>query len=216
MKLLGAVLLLAANGFAGERAVLSNGFVMRADRHEIAGDQVKLYLNGGSIELSAAQIERFEAEPAPPEPPAAVVQKPAPSARELLAEAARRYGLPARFLESVAKTESGFRNDAVSPKGAIGIMQLMPETARKLGADPTDPWQNVDAGTRFLRDLLLKYQDDDYQVRKALAAYNAGPAAVDRYNGVPPYRETVQYVERIIRQSGRAVKLPSKRVPSRE
>jgi soluble lytic murein transglycosylase-like protein len=202
MKLLGAVLLLAANGFAGERAVLSNGFVMRADRHEIAGDRVKLYLNGGSIELSAAQIERFEAEPAPPEPPAAVIQKPAPSARELLAEAARRYGLPARFLESVAKTESGFRNDAVSPKGAIGIMQLMPETARKLGADPTDPWQNVDAGTRFLRDLLLKYQDDDYQVRKALAAYNAGPAAVDRYNGVPPYRETVQYVERIIRQSG--------------
>jgi len=81
---------------------------------------------------------------------------------------------------SVAKAESGFRADAVSPKGAVGIMQLMPATARKLGADPTDPRQNVEAGTRYLSELLLKYKDDPYQVRKALAAYNAGPGAVER------------------------------------
>jgi soluble lytic murein transglycosylase-like protein len=80
----------------------------------------------------------------------------------------------------------------------------MPATARELGADPSDPQQNVDAGTRYLATLLLKYQNDPYQVRKALAAYNAGPGAVDRYQGVPPYRETVQYVERVIQQSGLA------------
>jgi soluble lytic murein transglycosylase-like protein len=96
--------------------------------------------------------------------------------------------------------ESGYDPAAVSPKGAIGIMQLMPQTARQLGADPRDPRQNVDAGARYLVELLRKYQDDDYQVRKALAAYNAGPKAVERYQGVPPYRETMDYVRRVIRQ----------------
>ena len=200
MKLLGLAILLAANALSAERAILSNGFEMRIDRHEVTGDRTELYLHGGSIELPTAQIVRYEVEPGP----AQLKEDPKPSASaiELLREAAQRYGLPARLLESVAKAESGFRNDAVSKKGAIGIMQLMPETARTLGADPKDPRQNVDAGVRFLRDLLLKYQDDAYQVRKALAAYNAGPAAVDRYNGVPPFRETVQYVERIMTQSG--------------
>jgi soluble lytic murein transglycosylase-like protein len=90
--------------------------------------------------------------------------------------------------------ESGFQPWAVSPKGAIGLMQLMPDTAQALGADPRDPAQNVDAGARYLRDLLEKY---NYGLRHALAAYNAGPGAVDKYNGVPPYRETINYVGRI-------------------
>jgi soluble lytic murein transglycosylase-like protein len=90
--------------------------------------------------------------------------------------------------------------DAVSAKGAIGLMQLMPGTAHLLGANPNDPRQNVDAGARYLTQLLRKYVDDPHQVRKAVAAYNAGPAAVDRYNGVPPYRETIDYVERVIGQ----------------
>jgi soluble lytic murein transglycosylase-like protein len=92
--------------------------------------------------------------------------------------------------------ESAFQIDAVSPKGAIGLMQLMPETAQLLGADPHDPAQNVDAGVRYLRDLLNKY---DGGLWRALAAYNAGPAAVDKYHWVPPYRETIDYVNRIDR-----------------
>jgi soluble lytic murein transglycosylase-like protein len=78
-------------------------------------------------------------------------------------------------------------------------MQLMPETAKAHSADPWDPKQNVEAGVAYLRELLVKYQDDPHQVTKALAAYNAGPGAVDKYNGVPPYRETIDYVMRVVR-----------------
>ncbi|RPI07710.1 MAG: lytic transglycosylase domain-containing protein, partial [Acidobacteriales bacterium] len=88
----------------------------------------------------------------------------------------------------------------VSSKGAIGIMQLMPRTARALQADPADPEQNVDAGARYLRELLIKYLDDPYQVRKALAAYNAGPAAVDRFDGIPPFPETQRYVRKVLQR----------------
>jgi len=114
----------------------------------------------------------------------------------MVREAAAREGLPAAFVESVAKTESSFNPTAVSPKGAIGVMQLMPSTAKALGAEPADTAQNIDAGTRLLRELLLKYNGD---VAKALAAYNAGEAAVDRYQGVPPYPETQHYVNTVIR-----------------
>jgi soluble lytic murein transglycosylase-like protein len=188
---------LAAAGlvYGGEWAVLGTGYTLRIERHEADGAQVRLYLNGGFVELPATAVARFEAD----EPkPVTVTAEPA----DLVGDAARRYGLPAGFLRSVAKAESGLRADAVSPKGAVGIMQLMPATARALGADPTDPQENVEAGTRYLSQLLLKYKDDPYQVRKALAAYNAGPGAVERYQGVPPYRETVEYVERVIKQAG--------------
>ena len=110
-------------------------------------------------------------------------------------EAALRSGLPPAFVESVAQVESGFRPDAVSPTGALGVMQLMPGTAKSLGADPHDTAQNIDAGTRLLRDLLVKYEGD---VVKALAAYNAGEGAVDKYRGVPPYNETRWYVKKVI------------------
>jgi soluble lytic murein transglycosylase-like protein len=139
---------------------------------------------------------------APPSPPPAAVPVAPPARpvdpRELVTRAAVRNGLPPEFLHSIAVVESGYRQDAVSPKGAIGIMQLMPQTARDLQADPSDAEQNVNAGARYLRQLLLKYMDDPYQVRKALAAYNAGPAAVDRYGGVPPYGETQRYVQRVL------------------
>jgi len=204
MTLAGVALLVASQGFAGEFAVLTNGHSMRIDRHETAGQNVRLYSGNGFVEMAACSVVRFEEEYRPMAAPVAQPQAAAEAVepQRLVEEAAKRYGLPPQFLSSVARAESGFRPDAVSPKGAIGIMQLMPATAQRLGADPADPRQNVEAGARYLSELLLKYQDDAYQVRKALAAYNAGPGAVDRYQGVPPYRETVAYVERVIRQAG--------------
>jgi soluble lytic murein transglycosylase-like protein len=201
--LAGAAFLLSGQAFGGEYAVLANGFSLRIDRHETAGSSVRLFFDGGYTELPVSEVTRFEAEFVP-EGPALPAEAGAaePTPEQLIDEAARRHGLPESFVRSVAKAESGFRADAVSPKGAIGIMQLMPETARSLGADPRDTRQNADAGARYLRELLLKYKDDPYQLRKALAAYNAGPGAVDRYNGVPPYRETQKYVERVIKQAG--------------
>ncbi len=199
MSRLAATLLLAANAFAGEYAILAGGSSMRVDRHEQNGERVRVFLNGGSIDFPAAAVVGFEQEyVAPPEPTPQAAASPAP--RELVSQAAGRWRLPPGFLHAVVMAESGYRADAVSPKGAIGLMQLMPGTARRLGADPHDPRQNVDAGARYLTELLRKYLNDPYQVRKAVAAYNAGPAAVDRYNGVPPYPETEAYVERVIRQ----------------
>ncbi|MBX9603802.1 MAG: lytic transglycosylase domain-containing protein [Bryobacteraceae bacterium] len=197
------LILMAAPLAAGEFAVLSNGFRIAADRHERVGDRILLHTEKGITELPASQvvaIEKEEVAPAPapavaPEPPKAVAPPPL-SPRELVDEAARRAGLPREIVHSVARAESAYRPDAVSPKGAIGIMQLMPATAAALNADPRDPRQNVEAGAMYLRQLLVKYDGD---VAKALAAYNAGPGAVDRYRGVPPYRETQQYVEKVIR-----------------
>ncbi|TAK31932.1 MAG: lytic transglycosylase domain-containing protein [Chloroflexota bacterium] len=122
---------------------------------------------------------------------------PVPSAfGDLIAEATRRYNLPSGLLPSVIKAESGFNPRAVSPAGAKGLMQLMDGTARTLGVrDSFDPAQNIDGGARFLRQLLDRYGGD---VRRALAAYNAGPGAVDRYGGIPPYPETQTYVSRIL------------------
>jgi soluble lytic murein transglycosylase-like protein len=193
-------LVVALPATAGEYAVLASGLRLHADRHETTDGEVRLYSGQGSIELPADQVQRFEADGyAPPRvTPAPAQQLPEPSARAMVTRAALRQGLPPALVHSVAAVESGYRKDAVSPKGAIGIMQLMPRTARELQADPRNPEQNADAGAKYLRDLLLKYQNDPFQLRKALAGYNAGPASVDRYKGVPPYRETIQYVEKVI------------------
>jgi len=198
------VLLAALSGscFAGEYAVLANGFRLHADRHETDGSIVRLYANGGVTEMPAPQIKGFEADEVVPPAPTPVLQ--VPTTEDLIADAAKRNGLPVEFVKSVVAAESAFRADAVSPKGAIGLMQLMPSTAREYGAEATDPRQNVEAGTQYLRDLLLKYQHDDHQVLRALAAYNAGPGTVDRYHGVPPYRETIDYITRVLRKYAKA------------
>jgi soluble lytic murein transglycosylase-like protein len=212
------LLTLAIPVWAGESAVLSSGLRLHIDRHEESGEVVRLYRGQAVTEMPKAFITAFE----PDEAPAAVAEAPAPppvqpsaqasappsapaaaapalaivtDARALVRAAAARAGLPAAFVESVAKTESGFDPAAVSPKGAIGVMQLMPATAKALGADANDPAQNIDAGARLLRELLLKYDGD---VVKALAAYNAGEPAVDRYQGVPPYPETQHYVNTVV------------------
>jgi soluble lytic murein transglycosylase-like protein len=187
--------------FGGEYAVLSNGFRIHAERHEIAGSSVLLYTKDGVTEMPAAAVASFETEeyvapPAPAPPAPARAPEPVKDATTLLRDAARRTGLPAALVESVARVESNLRPDAVSPKGALGVMQLMPATARELAADPHDIAQNIDAGARLLRDLLIKY---DGNVVKALSAYNAGSGAVDRYRGMPPYAETRDYVDKVIR-----------------
>lgn len=189
---------------AGEFAVLSNGFRVHADRHEKRGEVICLETQAGVTELPAGSVVGFEVEeyaapvplpPAAPSTAAAATVKAPKTPRQFIEDAAHQAELPPAIVHAVAKAESGYRTDAISPKGAIGMMQLMPATARDLQANPYDPEQNANAGARYLRDLLLKYNGN---VALALAAYNAGPGAVDRYGDVPPYRETRSYVNRVI------------------
>jgi len=187
--------------------VLKSGFRIYAERHEAIGTELRLYTPTGQIVLTGENVAGFEAEDytPPPPPPAVAPASQASSAtpKELVRRAARGQDLEDAFVplaESVAKIESSFQPDAISPKGAVGVMQLMPSTAAKLGADPYDAEQNVEAGVRHLRDLLVRYRDKDDQVRWALAAYNAGAGAVERFQGVPPYRETQLYVEKVLNE----------------
>jgi len=195
---------------AGEYVVLSNGFRIHADSHVTEGAIMRLQTSQGVIEIQASTVSGIEKEEYTPPPPpapappkaveAAIQDQPALTPKEMVTRAAINAGLPPAIVHSVAKTESGYRTDAISPKGAIGLMQLMPGTAAELNANPYDPTQNVEAGARYLRELLVKYENDPHQVSKAIAAYNAGPHAVDKYDGIPPYRETVDYVNRVLRE----------------
>ena len=202
MKSAAILLMFAWSAMAGEYAVLTSGARLYAERHEADGAKVTLYSQTGSTEMDAESVVRFEPEDyVTPQPPAdhsvAVAAVETIDTKALVDNAARKYGLPPELVRAVVAVESANRPDAVSGKGAVGLMQLMPATARELGADPKVAEQNVDAGTRYLRDLLLKY---DQRMFHALAAYNAGPGAVDKYHGVPPYRETHAYILKVLAQ----------------
>ena len=211
------VIALAVPVWAGENVVLASGLKLHADRHETEGGTVRIFSGGGVVEIPQTAVAGYEQEeivaPAPPAaavpdeknavtPAAAIPYTPA----ELAAWAAKKYLHPDSFVRSVMKAESGFQPNAVSPKGAIGLMQLMPDTARVLGVDPRDPRQNADGGAQYLRQLLARYESDPNQVLLALAAYNAGPAAVERYHGVPPYRETREYILRVLKNWDQSAK----------
>ncbi|MGD0500863.1 MAG: lytic transglycosylase domain-containing protein [Bryobacteraceae bacterium] len=200
MRYLGLLLCLAVCASAGEYVLFASGARLRVDRHEADGARVRLSTGDEWFEVDASAVRGYEKEDyTPPPPPVPPVVQPGPAVltpAELADQAADKYGLPRALVRSVMAAESNLDTRAVSPKGAIGLMQLMPATARDLGADPYDPARNVDAGVRYLRDLLLKYNS---RLWHALAAYNAGPEAVDKYRGVPPYPQTIDYINRISR-----------------
>ncbi len=176
-----------------EIALLSNGSTLKIESRRVDGADVVLVLRGGGeVSVSALQLIGVV--------PDEVVEEVGPGGdlRALAEAAARRHGLDPALVLAVVQVESGFRPDAVSPKGARGLMQLMPGTATRLGVeDSFDPEQNLDGGTRHLGDLIARYDGD---VKRALAAYNAGEGAVERHRGVPPYGETRAYVQSVLRR----------------
>jgi hypothetical protein len=181
-------------------AVLTNGFSIRHERREVVGSVTRLYLGAdrdGYVDVPTSEIDRFEKDlsPAPRE---AHNSQPM---NEVINAVSSRHHLDPDLINSVIHAESGFNPRAVSSKGAQGLMQLMPQTASKLGVtNAFDAGDNVEGGTRYLRELLERY---DFDLIKALAAYNAGPQRVEQYHGVPPYYETQAYVARIIRDFNR-------------
>jgi len=205
---------------AADSAVLRNGFAIRHERRKVIGTITRLYVDGDEssfVDVPTADIDHFEAAPdeaapvkAGPLQPgkderASQLQLRAPAGNvghpvdlnEVVKAASGTYRLDPDLVNSVIRAESGFNVRAVSPKGAQGLMQLMPQTASKLGVQNAfDPQANVEGGTRYLRELLERY---DFDLIKALAAYNAGPQRVEQYGGVPPYYETKAYVARIVR-----------------
>jgi soluble lytic murein transglycosylase-like protein len=191
--LLSLLLVLALAGSArAEIALLANGQTLKLTSHRAEDGQVVLVLRaGGEMGVPATAVQGFV-----PDEVLDEVDVPGGDLRALAAAAARRHGLDPGLVLAVVSVESGFQPKAVSRKGAQGLMQLMPQTASLLGvSDAFDPEQNLDGGARHLESLLSRYGGD---VRRALAAYNAGAGAVARHNGVPPYAETQGYVRKVL------------------
>ena len=213
-----AVAVLSSAARAAERVTLRNGYAMDCHHHAQIDLRVRLYLSSGEdnyIELAPEEIAEVESLPDPPAPPASTGPAPFSTAqnadaklspadlREMLALAGHEHNLDVDLLASLVKAESGGNARAVSRSGARGLMQLMPGTASELGVkDSFAPGENVHGGSVYLDALLTRYHDN---MALALAAYNAGPAAVDKYHGIPPYRETQLYVARVIHEFNRRV-----------
>jgi hypothetical protein len=200
------LLSMAATCHAAQVAILRNGFSVIHDHREVHDDQTRLFLDNGTknyLDVMTSDIESFDVAPDPPVVVKAKVveQTSAPDLATVVRTASSKTLIDVDLLWSVIHAESNMNPHAISRKGASGLMQLMPDTANKLGVqDIFDPTQNVDGGSRYLQMLLDRYHDD---MKLALAAYNAGPQRVAQYHGVPPYHETRAYVARIIREFNR-------------
>ena len=197
--LLALLLALSLPAIASEKALLKNGFSQPYVHKEVRGEVTRLDQEAGDsnfVDVRSDQIASFEHEDDPP-PPAAAAPPSADPIQQAVADASRQHQVDPDFIHSVIRAESNYNPRAVSPKGAQGLMQLMPRTAAQLGVvHPFDPAANVQGGTAYLRQLLEQYHGDPV---KALAAYNAGPERVARYGGIPPFPETEAYVARVIR-----------------
>src|SRR5579884_3991060 len=180
-----------------ETVHLKNGFSLVADSHTQTGNRMLLRTGTGTLEIPVEDIADIEEGPLAMGPQADSLPHESSSAEDVLGAAAVDQQIPPELVRSVAKAESGLQGNVVSPKGALGLMQLMPSTARELGVDPARADQNAEGGAKYLRELLLRYHGDS---ALALAAYNAGPGAVDRFGGVPPYLETRRYVLKVLRE----------------
>jgi soluble lytic murein transglycosylase-like protein len=197
---------LAANAAPSraELAYLENGNTLSIRGHRIEGESLVLTMrNGGEIVAGTSFVTRFEADEVPHDDPVAApavvpASAPQPAAApyaDIIADLSAQHGVPAELVHAVIQVESGYQEHARSARGAMGLMQLTPETARRFDvADPFDPKQNIDGGIRFLKMLLTRFP-----LRLALAAYNAGEGTVRRFRGIPPYAETRDYVARILK-----------------
>ena len=199
--LLGVLLGALGTSARAEIALLSSGLTLKLEGHRVEDGLVVLTLKGGGeMGVPPSAVRGF----VPDEVLEEVAAPPGGDLRELAGAAARRHGLDPALVVAVVSVESAFRPGAVSPKGAQGLMQLMPRTAESLGVeDAFDPAQNLDGGTRHLGQLLTLYGGD---LARALAAYNAGEGAVHRHGGVPPYRETRAYVKKVLQRYREAKK----------
>lgn len=190
--------------FAGETATLRNGFTIHYQHRESRGEVTRLYLSESAdsfVDVPADDIIEIETDSTPPAAPKVKPQTARPThpidLEEALSAASRHYNVSPDLLRSVIRAESGFKADAVSTRGAQGLMQLMPKTAAQLGVrNAFDPIENLDGGAHYLNQLLARYHND---LPTALAAYNAGPQRVEQYHGIPPYRETLSYIMRVLR-----------------
>ena len=178
-------------------AVLANGQTLKVEGHRLEEGLLVLRLRGGGeIGLSPEDVRGLV-----PDEVIDEISAGGDDIEGLARETAVKYGLDPDLVLAVVSVESNFQSRAVSSKGAQGLMQLMPQTAAELGVpDSFDPAANLDGGTRYLQALLAHYRGD---VAKALAAYNAGVGAVARHGGVPPYRETREYVKRVMGRYGK-------------
>ena len=216
---LGILALLAASSAGAELVLLQGGDVLKVKAYEMGPEQARLTLpSGGVLTLSVLRIDRILADeivPAPELPadeadeiagvalefPADAVAPTTPYGDVVLA-AARKFQVNPTVVAAVMRVESAFNHRALSRKGARGLMQLMPGTAARFGVGVDElftPARNIEAGTRYLRFLVDYFKGDAVRV---IAAYNAGERAVDRYGGIPPYRETQQYVRRVLAAMG--------------